>query len=668
MFRNLKIRTKLIIIITLILLILTIVFFLTSRFTMDTFQSGLEDESNRIIKDVVITDAKDTGVRVTDLSESIRSYVGKLWESGIYDKGYLKNHPDQLLKAVPIINSINIPQQKAEELNIDFNVIRENARNKEYEPDNEEDLNMFRSFQKNPRKDELIVLEDENIANYYRSINFTQDCMACHGTEKEISDYWNIYNGKDPMGYEPENRKAGEFYALYKIGIDLAQAKEASSELSTAFNKKAEEENVSSFLLKIFILIPILIISILAIFIVIYRNFKIINKLVGISKDVAKGNLSVENIDVRSNNELGQLAASINTMTDSLKEKSRLIQKVADGDLNIDVKLTSDKDEVGNALIKMISSLKEKSNAIQEIANGNLRLSVELASQKDIVGFSLLKMLASLNKIFKKINQTVQEISLSSDQLSDASNNLSEGASDQAASLEEVTASLVQISSQVQTNTENVVRSSELAESVKNSAEIGNDQMNKLVSAMSEINNSADEIKRIVKVIDDIAFQTNLLSLNANIEAARVGKYGKGFAVVAESVRNLAIESGASVKETTDLVDSAIQNIHTGTELLKKMAEQFELIVEKIAEVNSLSIEIANASQEQTSGLEQISTALNQVEDVVQSNTANAEENAATSRELAIQASELKEMLDYFKIKDEEQALVPHPKETDSDG
>lgn len=668
MFRNLKIRTKLIIIITLILLILTTVFFITSRFTMDRFQMGLENESNVIIKDVVIENAKNTGVRIADLSESIRTYVSKLWEHGIYDKNYLKNHPEQLLKAVPIINSIDIPRQKAEELNIDFNIIRKNPRNDKYKPNNEQEVEIFESFEKNPRKDELIIAEDTSTANYYRAINFTSDCMACHGTEKQISEYWNKHDGKDPMGYEPENRKPGEFYALYKIGIDLTQAKKASKELSGAFNQKAEEESLSSFLLKIFILVPILIISILAVFIVIYRNFKIINKLVGVSKDVSQGNLSGERVNVRSKNELGQLASSINSMTDSLKDKSRLIEKVADGELNINVILASDEDEVGHSLIRMIDSLKEKSDTIQEIANGNLNLNVRLASQRDEVGFSLIKMLASLNKIFKKINHTVQEISLSSDQLSDASNNLSEGASDQAASLEEVTASLVQISSQVQTNTENVVKSSELADSVKNSAGIGNEQMNKLVSAMNEINNSADEIKRIVKVIDDIAFQTNLLSLNANIEAARVGKYGKGFAVVAESVRNLAIESGASVKETTALVDNAIQNIETGTELLNKMAEQFDLIVEKIAEVNNLSIEVANASQEQTSGLEQISTALNQVEDVVQSNTANAEENAATSRELAIQASELKKMMAYFRVKDEDNALIPHYKENNQNG
>jgi methyl-accepting chemotaxis protein len=167
---------------------------------------------------------------------------------------------------------------------------------------------------------------------------------------------------------------------------------------------------------------------------------------------------------------------------------------------------------------------------------------------------------------------------------------------------------------------------------------------------MEKINASSDEIHKVVKVIDDISFQINLLALNANVEAARAGKYGKGFAVVADEVRNLATKSADSVKETTEMVNETVNNIKQGTEAAEATAEQLNSIVDGSGKVADFLEEIAQASREQAQAIEQITEGLDQIDEATQSNTASAEESASASEELAGQAQQLRSMVAQFSI------------------
>jgi methyl-accepting chemotaxis protein len=180
--------------------------------------------------------------------------------------------------------------------------------------------------------------------------------------------------------------------------------------------------------------------------------------------------------------------------------------------------------------------------------------------------------------------------------------------------------------------------------------------MNQLKDAMANISHSSDEIKKVVKVIDDIAFQINLLALNANVEAARAGKYGKGFAVVAEEVRNLAVRSADAVQETTAMVDESVRNIENGNGLTDKTADQLGEILTGASKVAEFLEEIAAASKEQALAIEQVTEGLSQVDQVTQSNTASAEESASAAEELASQAEELRASVADFRLGDDAQA------------
>ncbi|MFA6508592.1 MAG: methyl-accepting chemotaxis protein [Treponemataceae bacterium] len=281
----------------------------------------------------------------------------------------------------------------------------------------------------------------------------------------------------------------------------------------------------------------------------------------------------------------------------------------------------------------------------------------ETKSQLDSLSSALNQSLDSINDILSQVAIAVEQVSAGSQQVSQASQSLSQGATEQASSLEEITSSVTEISGQTRQNTENAVQVNTLAKTAKEDAEQGNVQMTDLVSAMSDINKSAEEIRKIVKAIDDISFQINLLALNANVEAARAGKYGKGFAVVAEEVRNLAVRSAGSVKETTNMVDEAIANISRGNELVSVTAKQLSSIVGGAGKVADLAEEVSIASREQSQGLEQISTGLNQIDQVTQSNTASAEQSASAAEELSSQAQQLNGMIGRFKLKQRESTM-----------
>ena len=346
----------------------------------------------------------------------------------------------------------------------------------------------------------------------------------------------------------------------------------------------------------------------------------------------------------------------IRSITGPLGLVTALSRKVTKGDFAIDRTNVKSRDELGlliESFYDMVEGLKAKASLIESIANGTLTNNIPLASDEDGLGRSLQRMQSSLNEILTQVNVAVDQMASGSDQVSTAAQSLSQGATEQASSLEEISASANEIHSQSKQNAENATTANQLAKQASQAAQQGNQQMKDLMGLLEKMTKSSEDTKTIVKTIDDIAFQVNLLALNANVEAARAGKYGKGFAVVAEEVRNLAVRSAAAVSETTRMVEESIRNIQDVNATAQKTGDQLQGILGNANKVADFLEEIAASSQEQARAMGQINGGLDQIDQVTQSNTASAEESASASEELSGQAQQLKVMVSRFQLSDE---------------
>ena len=257
-------------------------------------------------------------------------------------------------------------------------------------------------------------------------------------------------------------------------------------------------------------------------------------------------------------------------------------------------------------------------------------------------------ILLNLNESIDNFTSGLYEMTDASQTMTSISQSLADKASEQASSLEETSASLEELTAMTRQNSDNAGQANALMEETKTVVTRAGTSMKEVTKSMDEISESGKEIGKIIKTIDEIAFQTNLLALNAAVEAARAGEAGQGFAVVADEVRNLAQRAAEAAKNTAALIESTIQKITTGGDLVHQTDTAFDEVNINANKIADLVSEIAAASAEQAQGIDQINIALNSMDAVTQQNAASAEESASTSEQFHSRSQSLMELLDDF--------------------
>jgi len=316
-------------------------------------------------------------------------------------------------------------------------------------------------------------------------------------------------------------------------------------------------------------------------------------------------------------------------------------------------------------LVRAISGpLQEMLAHFEAIAAGDLTRRIEVKSKNEMgkAMLGLKTMQERLTATVAKVREGSASIGTATTQIAAGNLDLSSRTEQQAASLEETASSMEELTSAVKQNADNARQANQLAVSASDVAMRGGSVVAEVVDTMGSINESARKIVDIIGVIDGIAFQTNILALNAAVEAARAGEQGRGFAVVAAEVRSLAQRSAAAAKEIKGLIDSSVDKVDTGSKLVAQAGKTMNEIVDSVKHVTDIMGEILAASQEQSSGIEQVNTAISQMDQVTQQNAALVEEAAAAAASLKEQAAALTATVSIFKVSGmgHEPAFVPN--------
>ncbi len=348
----------------------------------------------------------------------------------------------------------------------------------------------------------------------------------------------------------------------------------------------------------------------------------------------------------------------------SIRMCTERIEKLAQGDLSSPVPEISAKDETGRlaesttVTVHMLNDIiSDIGRILEAMADGNLN--VHTSQNESFYVGDCTKLLTYIRDINHKLSNSMAQIDVASeqvlvgaDQVSEGAQALAQGATEQAASIEELAATINVIAEK----TKEAAAAAKNATDKTNQAggEMGeaNEKLDELVAAMQDISKSSEETKKIIKVIEDIAFQTNILALNASVEAARAGAAGKGFAVVATEVRNLAGKSAQAASNTTQLIEGTVAAIEHGSSLVSAVADKMSSVAKSAGEVAQLNEGIEAETTNIADSAAQITIGIDQISAVVQTNSATAEQSAASAEELSGQATTLKQLVGAFTLRD----------------
>lgn len=350
----------------------------------------------------------------------------------------------------------------------------------------------------------------------------------------------------------------------------------------------------------------------------------------------------------------------INMLRQPVEEVERAAKEMAAGSLHVELTYESE-DEFGSLADSMRMLCANTSTIIADVqqllgalSDGRFRTSSEC--REKYVG-DYAPLLVSLREIRNKLNDTLTRINESAEmvaegsvQLAEGAQTLAEGSMEQAGAVEELTATVEDVSGMAEQNAVEAENAYRKVEEAEKEADRSQQSLYDLTAAMQEITEMSLKIQNIITTIEDIASQTNLLSLNASIEAARAGEAGKGFAVVADQIGKLAADSARAAVDTKGLIEQSMDEIRNGSEITERTVEGIHSVLESIKLFEEISKKSSDTSRQQADMLNQIQMGIEQISTTVQSNSAAAEETSATSEELSAQADSLKSEVNKFEL------------------
>jgi len=497
---------------------------------------------------------------------------------------------------------------------------------------------------------------DQAVKDYEPLVSDDKDKALLTTEQQDFSAFTQLVNAALPLSRSGKKAEAvallnGQETLLDKLGVDL----EAHRAYNEQLGKQGAADALDIRARAVKVGIALAVAAMILIGTVGYLIFRQLTRQLGgepdyaaeVMQSIANGELSM---DIRlRRNDSSSLLAAVKSMVEKLKVvvagQRRVIDAANHGDFTERVELeglAGFQKDLGSGLNDLVitagASIDDVVGVMRALSEGNLTKTVDkdyegsFAEMKEYTNNTVLK----LSMVIGEVNSAAESLASAAAQVSGTSQLLSQASNEQAASVEETSAALEQITASIGQNTENAKMTNTMATKASGEAATGGEAVAETVNAMKQI-------AQKISIIDDIAYQTNLLALNAAIEAARAGEHGKGFAVVAAEVRKLAERSQVAAQEIGAVAASSV-------ELAEKAGTLFLSIVPNIKKTSDLVEEIAAASQEQASGVNQINAAVGQLSQTTQQNAAASEELAATADQMSSQAGGLQQTMAFFRV------------------